>query len=325
MYSNPAPFWEKGANLRDYGVNALFVHGGAITSQLMARAGEEGARVFAEFPTWNGKGYVERRPEAWPLNEKGEKAPAATWFLGVCPTDPGFRAYRMQQLHDLLERFDLAGVWMDYFHWHAQFEDPDPVLPETCFSESCLAAFQASSGIRVPPGTPARRAEWILGRHERAWRRWRVECLLGWAREIGDAVRRRRPGALVGVYHCPWKDTEYDGALGRVLGLDLDRLAAAVDVLSPMVYHGRMRRNPEWVGESVEWLSGRVNSKARIWPIVQAHNEPRAIPAGEFERVLRMGAGGGATGVMMFTAHAVASDPAKMEVMRRVYRQWQMA
>src|SRR5215510_7153954 len=86
MYSHPKPFWDKGARLDDYGVNALFVHSGAITSELLSRAASEAARVFAEFPTLNGKGYVEKHPEAWPVNEHGEKAPAATWFMGACPT-----------------------------------------------------------------------------------------------------------------------------------------------------------------------------------------------------------------------------------------------
>ena len=64
MYSHPKPFWDKGARLGEYGVNALFVHSGSITSELLARATSEGARVFAEFPTLNGKGYVEKHPVA---------------------------------------------------------------------------------------------------------------------------------------------------------------------------------------------------------------------------------------------------------------------
>jgi hypothetical protein len=321
MYANPKPFWDTGARLDEYGVNALFVHGGSINAEMIARAKSEGARVFAEFPTLNGKGYVEKHPEAWPVNEKGERAPAATWFLGACPTEPAFRAYRIKQLEDLLERFDLAGVWMDYFHWHAQFEDLNPILPETCFSPTCIAGFEASAKVRVPAGDTAERARWILSRQERRWREWRVEQLEDWARTIRDVVRRKRPGALVGVYHCPWTDAEYDGARRRILGLDLERLTRFVDVFSPMVYHGRMERSPQWVGEYVEWISGRVGKRVKIWPIVQAHGDPRNIPAEEFEQVLRLGLSGAATGVMMFTAQSVASDRAKMEAMRRVYRE----
>jgi hypothetical protein len=323
MYSHPKTFWDRGARLDEYGVNALFVHGGSINDALMQRAAAEGARVFAEFPTLNGKGYVEKHEEAWPINQDGQKAEAATWFMGVCPTEPRFREWRMKQLGELLERHDLAGVWMDYFHWHAQFEDPSPILPETCFSPTCIATFERTSGIRVPQGPTAERAQWIMRRHDREWRNWRAEHLLDWAREIKAVLRRKRPGALLGVYHCPWTDQEYDGARQRILGLDLTGLAAVVDVFSPMVYHGRMERPAAWVGESVEWLSRKIGARARIWPIVQAHNDPHTISAEEFEKVLRLGTSGRATGVMMFTAQSVASDEAKLQVMRRVYREWQ--
>ena len=277
--------------------------------------------MFAEFPTLNGKGYVEQHPEAWPINAQGQKAPAATWFLGACPTEPGFRAWRMKQLETLLDRFDLAGVWMDYFHFHAQFEDPDPILPETCFSPTCLAAFETSTRIRIPAGSTSARASWILSRHDREWRDWRTRQLLDWARSVREVVGKKRPRALLGVYHCPWTDDEYNGARRRILALDLDALAGEVDVFSPMVYHGRMERRPTWVREYVEWLSEKLGKRVKIWPIVQAHNEPREIPAEEFEQVMRFGASGSASGLMMFTAESVAADPGKMEVMRRLFRE----
>jgi hypothetical protein len=316
MYGSPKAFWARGAKLSDYGVNALFVHAGSITTELMERAAAEGARVFAEFPTLNGKGYVEKHEEAWPINAAGLKAPAATWFLGACPTDRAFREWRMGELQKLIERFPLSGVWMDYFHWHAQFEEPEPILPETCFNSSCIEAFEKYSRVVVPAGTAADRARWILTNVERKWREWRVEHLTGWAREVKQIVRARRPEALVGVYHCPWTDIEYDGARRRVLGLDFDKLASVVDVFSPMVYHGRMKRSPEWVGEYVQWMSRKLRGRKKIWPIVQAHE----VSAAEFEKVLTLGTTGAATGVMMFTAQSIASDEQKMAAMQRIYR-----
>jgi hypothetical protein len=320
MYSTPKPFWDKGLRLDDHGVNAVFVHGGSIHSEMIDRARSEGAKIFAEFATLNGRGYVEKHPEAWPVDERGEKSPPATWFLGACPTEPGFRAYRMKQLNELLDRHDIAGVWMDYFHWHAQFEEPEPILPETCFSPTCIAEFERSAGVRIPEGPTASRARRILERHEQAWRDWRVRHLNGWAEEMRSIVRARKPAALLGVYHCPWTDDEYKGARRRVLGLDLAALARHVDVFSPMVYHGRMGRRPAWVGEYVGWMSKRFRGRTKIWPIVQAAGEgQKQVPAAEFEQVLRGGMSGAASGVMMFTTRAVADDPAKLEVMKRLY------
>ena len=46
-----------------------------------------------------------------------------------------------------------------------------------------------------------------------------------------------------------------------------------------------------------------------------------ALPAlAEFEQALRGGLAAGATGVMMFTLPSVAEDPAKLAVLKRVYR-----
>jgi hypothetical protein len=126
VYGNPKPFWDKEFNLNTLGVNAVFVHSGSINHDMINRARSEGVRVFAEFATLNGKDYVDIHPEAWAINEKGEKVQAASWFMGVCPTEPGFRQYRFGQLRDLLLEYDLDGVWMDYLHWHAQFEEPEP-------------------------------------------------------------------------------------------------------------------------------------------------------------------------------------------------------
>ena len=90
-----------------------------------------------------------------------------------------------------------------------------------------------------------------------------------------------------------------------------------------MVYHGRMERDPDWVGANINWLSKRLHIKKesypKIWPIVQAHNSPGVISATEFETVLRGGLAGQASGVMMFTTSAVAEDDAKTAVMKKVY------
>ena len=72
---------------------------------------------------------------------------------------------------------------------------------------------------------------------------------------------------------------------------DYDLLAEVIDVFSPMVYHGRMERSPDWVGENVIWLGDRLKTK-KIWPIVQAYNDPHQISAAEFEQVLRGGLSG---------------------------------
>ncbi len=58
IYGSPNAFWNKGVSLSELNVNSVFVNWKAINEKIMERAGEEGLKVFAEFPVLNGKGYV---------------------------------------------------------------------------------------------------------------------------------------------------------------------------------------------------------------------------------------------------------------------------
>jgi hypothetical protein len=326
IYGSPEGFWKSNLNLNELHVNAIFLHHNSLNKPMMERAKTEGVKVFAEFATLNGKGYVDKHPEAWAIDKHGKKVEPATWFMGVCPTEPGFRKHRIDELRKLLNSYDLDGVWMDYLHWHAQFEDPEPILPETCFCENCLAAFQAASDVRLPEGTIASKSEWIFTNHETSWRNWRCSVIADWVRTFKKVLNEEKPGALLGVYHCPWDDDDFNGARRRILGLDYDSLRGIVDVFSPMVYHGRMGKNAEWVKENIQWFSDRLDLRRagspKVWPIVQAHNDPGTISPEEFEKVLQFGATGGATGVMMFTSNAVAEEASKIAVMKKVYGDW---
>ncbi len=325
VYGNPKPLWDKSLALDELGVNAIFVHSGSITEEMVQQARSEGARVFAEFATLNGKKYVETHPEAWAINEQGERVEAASWFMGVCPTEPGFRQYRQNQLRDLLSRFELDGVWLDYIHWHAQFEEPEPILPETCFCDHCMETFAAARDLQLPEGNTPEQANWILTQHDRQWRDWRCQVIIEWVKDMRQILKEMHPQALLGLYHCPWNDEEFEGARRRILGLDYDMLREFVDVFSPMVYHGRMERKPEWVAENITWFSDRINAQPgntpKIWPIVQAYDDPEPISPQEFEQVLLGGLAGASSGVMMFTATAVAKNNPKTEMMKKVYKE----
>lgn len=323
VYGHPKPLWDKGYSLTELGINSIFVHSGSINREMMDRARAEGMNVYAEFATLNGKNYVEEHPEAWAINEKGEQVEAASWFMGVCPTEPGFRQYRFNLLRELLSEFDIDGVWMDYVHWHAQFEEPDPILPETCFCDNCLTSFSEDTGLEISEGTTPEKAQYILKNLDPEWRNWRCKVILDWAVEIRNIINEVKPGILLGIYHCPWTDEEFDGARRRILGLDYDLLRDFFDVFSPMVYHARMGREPAWVEENIDWFSARMDIKngsfPKVWPIVQAYNNPYTMSANEFETVLKGGLAAKSTGVMMFTTGAMAEDDEKINVMKNIY------
>ena len=350
VYGNPATLLNAGYRFDSLGMNAVFVRSISLNEDFYKTARAQGTKIFVEFPTLNGKGYVEAHPDAWPIDEKGQPSPPADWFMGVCPTHPGFREFRSQQLREILREYAVDGIFLDYVHWHAQFETKDPILPETCFCDRCTAIFGEEINQEIPGNNIAEKADWILSHEDKAWRKWRADILNGWVEDMGKIVKAEQPQAKLGVFYCSWYPADYDSALYNTLGIDPMAFAQRADVLSPMLFHSMKERPTSWVGDYVSWLGEVLGSKDRskfeewfkyegskpvwtgrsedlnqfpstlIWPIAQAHNSPGTVSPEEFRQVLMEGSKSPASGIMMFSAESIAQEPAKIEVLRQFYR-----
>ncbi|TVP99628.1 MAG: hypothetical protein EA359_16820 [Balneolaceae bacterium] len=325
VYGNPGTLLDAGYRFDDLGLNAIFVRSISLNQSLYETAQLQNVQVFVEFPTLLGRNYVEEHPEAWPIDETGEKSPPADWFMGVCPTDPGFWEYRRTQLREILELYDVDGIFLDYVHWHAQFETPDPILPETCFCDRCMALFAEDTGLPVQGDDIPGKAAWILENADSEWRNWRSTVLNRWITGLKEIVREMRPEALLGIFYCSWFPDEYDGALYKTLGIDIEAFIEMADVLSPMLFHKMKDRPAAWVGDYTSWLGDQMNlspeNRPLIWPIVQAHDNPGVVTPDEFRQVMTEGSRPPSTGIMMFSDRALLDNPEKIDVMMKFYHE----
>jgi hypothetical protein len=171
--------------------------------------------------------------------------------------------------------------------------------------------------------TTAERADWILSQAAAAWTDWKCDVITGFARRARRIVDEERPGTRLGIYSAPWTDDEYGGALRDILGEDLDRLHAVVDVFSPMAYQVKCGRPVTWVGEYTRWLVDRVKAlnrrrgrRVEVWPIVEAEG----ATGDELNAALRGALEGGASGVMFYALPHVAASPEKLAAVKHVYR-----
>ncbi len=323
VYGNPGSLLKAGYRFDSLGMNAVFVRSGSLTPAFYATAKEQGCQVFVEFPSLDGSGYLTTHPEAWPINEKGERSPPADWFMGICPTNTAFKQHRTTELKKILNEYDVDGIFLDYVHLHAQFETVNPILPETCFCNNCISQFSTYSGLSIPGADTKAKASWILDSADVSWRAWRTHILTGWVSDMKAIVRSQRPNAKLGVYYCAWYPAEFDSALGRILGIDVAALAAQADVLAPMLFHRMMGKDTDWVGEYVAWLGGEISKKklgTKIWPIVQADNKAGPVAPDEFRKVMIKGSQAPASGIMMFADQSLLDDPEKIRIMKALYR-----
>jgi hypothetical protein len=233
----------------------------------------------------------------------------------------------MTAFRRLLQDFQLDGVWLDYHHGHASWEREVPVMPDTCFCQRCLQSFSAATSIPLSE-SPEKSASLILTNHSTEWTRWRCDLFTDWVKEFRAILDEERPEALLGTFHNPWSDEDFDGARIKKLAIDLRAQAAYLDVFSPMPYHARFGHSNDlgWISRQTSWLGqylgieGTSGEEIQIWPIVQLSDWGEDVSASEISEIINHGTRAPATGVIVFAWGSLRKQPAKVDELWRVFR-----
>jgi hypothetical protein len=157
---------------------------------------------------------------------------------------------------------------------------------------------------------------------------WRCCVFADWVREFRGIIERESPGTLLGSFHCPWSESDHDGALRRKLAIDLKAQSQYLDVLSIMPYHARFGHStdPAWISRQTAALGrllgikGEPGEGVKIWPIVQLSDWGEPVPVSQVNEVLDHGSRAPATGVMVFVWGTLHPQWQKVDAMGQFYR-----
>ncbi|MFG0262629.1 MAG: hypothetical protein ACF788_09590 [Novipirellula sp. JB048] len=314
--------------LSDYGVNAIFMGSGSLTTERVALLKKQGAKVFAEFNTLHVAAYLKDHPDAAPIGVDGNVSPPPKGWQGICPTHPDYRRWRMEEFRNALTKFEIDGIWLDYHHSHASWERAEPEMPDTCFCDRCIEQFKRQTQTTLAEAPTPELARRLLGEHKDVWVQWRCDLFTDWVREFRAIVDEVRPDALLGTFHCPWTEEELDGALRNKLAIDLKAQAEFIDVFSIMPYHARFGHpdDPAWISRQTAWLGnhlgikGEAGERHQIWPIVQLADWGETVSLDQVHTVLDHGTRQPSTGVMVFNWQWLKTQLDKVEKMGEYYR-----
>jgi len=310
------------------GVNAIWIGSSGIDAERIAWARAQGVKIFAEFNTLHDASLLKTHPDAAPIGSDGQVSPPPEGWQGICPTHPGYRRDRMSAFHRVLADFEIDGIWLDYHHSHASWERAVPVMPDTCFCQRCRDQFQRETRIQLPDRPVKEIAALLLGEHRSSWVKWRCEVFTDWVREFREILDRTRPKALLGTFHCPWSESDNDGALQEKLAIDLQAQARYLDILSPMPYHARFGHaaDPGWISRQTAWLgqhlkiAGVPGERLRIWPIVQLADWGEPVPTEQVQAVLDHGTRLPSTGVMVSAWNRLEKQTGSVAEMVKFYQ-----
>jgi hypothetical protein len=326
----PQQIFDRGESLDDYGINAIWIGSGSVTRDRVdaLKARSKTLKIFVEFNTMHEAGYLKDHPDAVPIGTDGKSSPPPDGWQGVCPTHPAYRRDRMAAFRQVLKLAPIDGMWLDYHHSHANWEQAQPHLPDTCFCDRCLSIFQRRTQISLPSGPIPVRARQVLESHKSAWVKWRCDVFTDWVREFREIINQERPAALLGTFHCPWSESDHDGAIRQKLAIDLKAQAKYLDVLSIMPYHARFghSNDPAWISRQTAALGqllgikGEAGERLKIWPIVQLSDWGETVPASQVNEILDHGTRAPATGVTIFAWGSLYPQSDKLKALREFYR-----
>lgn len=324
----PDQLLANGKPLAESGINAIWVGSDSLDRDQIERYHAQGAQVFAEFNTLHAAEFLKTHPDAAPIAPDGNPSPPPDGWQGVCPAHPEYRNNRMTAFRKTLQDFEIDGIWLDYHHAHASWEQAEPNLPDTCFCPRCLALFDSFANLNLSKLTTPEAAHLILNQHHDQWVNFRCNLLTNWIAAFKAIRDEVRPSAQIGVFHCPWSDTDRNGALRSKLFIDLKAWKPLVDVFSPMPYHARFghAKDLDWIARQTRWLGafldiqGTPDEQVKIWPIVQISNWGENVPAEDIARIIQLGAQPPSSGLIAFAWGGFAKDPAKIDALTQALR-----
>lgn len=301
--------------LRDWGCNAVFVHG--EPDELLRVLRDGGIRCFTSVGLFQGKRYWQSHPESRPVEADGSLLKQDRWYCGVCPNQHWLREQKLEGIRKIAAQGKVDGIWLDCIRYPVHWEVENPYLPETCFCPVCVRTFAEDTGAARLEGLSGREAsEIVLKDHEDEWYKWRAKQITDFVGEVEETIREQDPDCQLGIFSVPWLEGERDNAIIKVVAQDFSALAEHVDVFSPMVYH-LMCVEPESWAATVTAKMNRQTGKP-IWPIVQACSEPSALTKEGFMNVLEYAEKEPSSGVIVFHLKAVLEED-KLETLKEAW------
>ena len=324
IYDHAGEFEELFDRWMTIGINTAFVSEALAENEAFRREAKlREVPVFIITPVFFNPEVLAEDPNLFAVDARGQRA-RDDWVEFVCPSRPGYRQHRRQEIVSLVKDLQPQGVSLDFIRHFAFWErvTPDAAavgLPNTCFCSHCVETFSQQMAIEMPRELvdTVSISEWILDRHGDAWIDWKIELITSMVEEIVTAIRQVDPGIRVNLHLVPWRRDDFGGALRRIAGQDLESLSRQVDYLSPMTYWFMLERPYTWVRSVVREMASAAT--VPILPSVQveaAYREDVEITVDEFWLATHAALETPSRGVVFWSWEALARNPDKIDVLQ---------
>lgn len=307
------------STLKNWNVNAIF--GGYEDIELVEQLHRAGIKVFAEVSFFVGVKWWQEYPDSRPIGADGKLLEKEEWYGGVNPTNVDVFQAVLKKVQKIITTSEVDGIWLDFFRWPCHWESPNPNLHQTSFDDRTIDLFLKEKQITIPNdiSNSIVRNQWILNNHLTSWTEFKCDQIVRLAEKVRRFVMLENKNVIIGLFHIPWTDKDFDGAIKKIVGQDLSRLSPHIDIFSPMVYHAMCGKSSQWVEKMITYVNQETNKP--VLPIIQSMNIPREITDIEFNATLNSGLQAqGSAGIIVFNIKSLSE--AKLTKLIEIFDQY---
>lgn len=254
-------------SLKKYGVNAVWFHG--FDENAFSICDAHDLAPCVEFKTFRAD--FDKYPELVPIGVDGKPIRYGSLVQGVCLSNKAYLDKTESELSKGLKQFHPKGIWLDYLTYAGWFETPDPDLQESCFCKSCMEDFCETSGVDMDD--PVK----VIQQFPAQWEKHKCDKIAAYALRYATLIHSVLPDCIVGAYMCPWRPEEHEGALGRIFAQDYQKMSAAIDVFTPLIYAAKSGRSPAWGREFLEGSKDFIPTDKKVQLILDFLDFPQSL------------------------------------------------
>lgn len=254
-----------------------------------------GMRVNQTTATFFDPAALEIFPDARPINALGQPDRGFDWYVGICPTHPGYLAWKIERIRSAVDAYRpdsmflqftrFPGFWENWT-WNPDYEFTD--ADRYCFCDRCRALFSESAGFVLPEGDLRTQATAILAEAADSWTAWRSQWLNQVIARIGATLGSFGAPPLM-LNTLPFPRDDFGGLDVRrtIVAQDLSLLRGTIATFELMTYLQILNRPARWIRDAVADARASVGHDSEIVTTLQVaplytegiHASRRRVPA----------------------------------------------
>ena len=250
------------------------------------------------------------------------------WVEFISPSNLEYKLERIAFIKKVIGETKPDGLSIDFIRYFAYWEKiySDRTLesiPNSSFDSLSIATFQREKELAIPDELKSVRnkSDWILKNHQASWTEWKCENINAIVGDIVSAAKEISAGLSINLHVVPWRVNDFDGAIKKIVGQDMQLLSKHVDYISPMCYSHMLKRKASWVSSVVKDMDSQVY-KTFIVPSIQVKEAYLDDPLSEdeFEENMMEALKEPSKGVIFWSWEHLEKDPKKKLIIKSIVR-----